>query len=101
MGFADYCLHGSTMVKTKEFGYVPIEKIVENELNVTVYSYKEGKVVTQEISQYWTKPMKLCSKYVLSNNKEIICTDDHKFLTTSGMETINNIYKNNLDLIEG
>ncbi len=100
VGFADYCLHGSTMVKTKEFGYVPIEKIVENQLDVTVYSYKEGSVIEQKISQYWTKPMKQCFKYILSNDTEIICTPDHKFLTIDGMQEIDYIYKNNLTLIE-
>jgi DNA polymerase-3 subunit alpha len=95
LGFADYCLYGNTLVYTKEFGYKKISEIVEHKLECTVYSMHNKNVVQQKILQYWSKGIKNCFKYKLSNGTTIICTNDHKFLTEeNGMQPIDSIYIN-------
>lgn len=94
VGFADYCLHGNTKVITKEYGSIEIYKIVENKLPVTVLSLDEnGILIEQQVKQFWTKGYKHCYSYILENNIEIICTEDHKFLTGNSKEEIEEIYK--------
>lgn len=101
MGFADYCLHGQTKIHTKEFGLIPIQKIVENKLQCTVYSMNENfEIIEQKIVQWWDKGVKQCFNYS-HHGANLICTSDHKFLTLQGMLEINNIYENKTQLIEG
>lgn len=97
IGFADYCLHGSTTVYTIEEGFIPISRIVEESLPYTVLSVAPNGtdhiLEFQEIQQFWTKGDKICYKYILEDNQEIISTDDHKFLTSNlEMKPIDEIY---------
>ena len=99
-GFADYCLHGDTKIKTKEYGYLKISDIVKNYIDATVYSYdiKNNKIIEQKIAQYWQKGVKNCFTYSFENIK-VTCTDDHKFLTKDLiMIPIEQIYQNKTKL---
>lgn len=98
MGFADYCLHGLTKVYTKEYGYIEIEKIVNEKLKATVLSIdSEGKLIEQEIKQYWAKGIQPCFEYECDDTS-IVSTDNHKFLTTEGMFEIDKIFKDSKQL---
>ena len=100
IGFADYCLHGSTKILTKEYGYIPIVKIVENKMRVTVFSLsKDGNIIEQPIEQFWNKGYCECYSYKLENGKEVICTKDHQFKTEKGMIPIEEIFANKIPLI--
>ena len=100
LGFADYCLHGSTKIVTKEYGPLSISTIVENKLDVTVFSITEDDIIIeQKIEQFWTKGYKQCYSYILENGCTIVCTENHKFKTASNMEEIDKIYKEKQNLI--
>ena len=101
MGFADYCLSGNTMVKTKEYGYLPIENIVNNRVQCTVYSYdnKTDSIIEQKVLQFWRKGVKDCYTYSCENFK-VTCTSDHKFLTNQNTKIqIQEIVQNNQKLL--
>ena len=100
MGFADYCLHGLTKVYTKEYGYIEIEKIVNNQLEVTVLSLNsQNEIIEQEVEQYWFKGLKTCYEYT-DDDTIILSTDNHKFLTAEGMLEIDNIFTQNKKLLK-
>lgn len=100
LGFADYCLHSNTKIITKELGPLPISEIVENKLDLTVFSIdKDGTIIEQKIRQFWTKGTKQCYDYTLENGSTITCTPNHKFLTDSGMQDIDTIFKEKRNLI--
>ena len=82
MGFADYCLEANTKIMTKEYGSIEIEKIVSQKLDCTVYSLYNDVIQEQKISQYWDKSFKDCFKYYFEDNTFVICTNDHKFMTS-------------------
>jgi len=100
VGFADYCLEGSTRILTIENGPVSVREIVENKQKVTVLSVdQDDMIVAQEISQWHNNGHKDVYRYTLSNELEIICTEDHKFMTEDGeMKTIDDIYSNDLSI---
>ena len=58
MGFADYCLHGDTLINTKEYGPIKISKIVNQKLDCTVLSMYNDTIVEQKVNQYWDKSLK-------------------------------------------
>lgn len=99
MGFADYCLHGDTKIKTKEYGYLPISEIVKNEIQATVYSLTpDNQIIEQSIKQFWDKGVKECFTYSKENIR-ITCTPDHKFLTSANtMVEMENVFKKNIKL---
>ena len=99
MGFADYCLHGTTLVKTKEYGFLPISEIVEKKIKATVYSYHpQLGIIEQPILQYWNKGIKECFTYTYENII-IKATPDHKFLDQDGiMKKIDSFYQDNIKL---
>ena len=101
MGFADYCLGSNTKIKTKEYGYLEIEKIVNQKLDCTVYSLYNDSIVEQKISQHWDKSFKDCFKYYFEDGTSIICTSDHKFITSNNtMIEIDTCYLQDLSLKE-
>ena len=101
MGFADYCLAGDTLVKTVEFGYLPIQEIVKNKVKCNVYSYdiETHSIITQPVVQYWEKGTKDCETYQTSDIT-FTCTSDHKFLTENkNKQEIKDIIKNNYKIL--
>jgi DNA polymerase-3 subunit alpha len=100
MGFADYCLHGLTKVYTKEYGYIEIKKIVNEQLKVTVLSLdSENKIIEQQVQQYWFKGLKTCYSYT-QGDTIILSTNNHKFLTSEGMLEIDSICTQNKKLLK-
>ena len=98
--FAEYCLAGDTPVVTVEYGVLPIQTIVEQELLCQVYSVDaQGLIYTQPIEQWHNRGDRLLYEYELENGQIIRATPDHKFLTTTGeMQAIDEIFAQNLDL---
>ncbi|AMA09120.1 trans-splicing intein-formed DNA polymerase III subunit alpha N-terminal partner DnaE-N [Picosynechococcus sp. PCC 73109] len=98
--FAEYCLAGDTPVVTVEYGVLPIQTIVEQELLCHVYSVDaQGLIYTQPIEQWHQRGDRFLYEYELENGQMIRATPDHKFLTTTGkLLPIDEIFTQNLDL---
>lgn len=101
VGFADYCLVGSTKVKTL-FGNISIQEIVDQKLKIPVYCLLNNKLKTITVTQWHDQGSKNVWSYMLENGTTITCTNDHKFMTTNNiMLDIDTIYNQNLNLLEG
>lgn len=92
VGFADYCLSGTTKIKTN-FGFKTIKEIIYMLCNdYKVYAYDRDNNATL-ITNYYRKGKKNVYRYTFDDNTYIDCTPDHKVLTTDlEMKEIDIVY---------
>lgn len=98
--FAEYCLSYDTEILTVEYGLMPIGKIVEENLDCTVFTVdKNGFVYSQPILQWHKRGEQEIFEYSLDDGSTIRATKDHKFMTEEGeMLPIDEIFQQGLAL---
>lgn len=104
LGFADYCLAGTTKVllPTTANRSTTIKDLVNDQYNGFVLSCdpsEEIPWVAQQVSQWHKKGVKDVYTYTLEDGRKVTCTENHSFLTENGlMLEIDKIFQENIKL---
>jgi DNA polymerase III subunit alpha len=98
--FAEYCLSADTEVLTVEHGWMSIGQLVNQGLEVQVYTvHPDGYVYTQPIWQWHHRGVQEVFEYELENGAVIRATVEHQFMTADGhMLPIDRIFTEGLRL---
>jgi DNA polymerase III subunit alpha len=98
--FAEYCLSYDTAIATVEYGAIPIGRIVEEQIECTVYSVDVlGRIYQQTVVQWHDRGRQELFAYELDNGEVIRATADHKFMITTGaLVAIDTIWRKGLEL---
>lgn len=94
MGNSECLASGTKISLTNGLSY-NIEDLIEN--NYKVYGWNDKKITEGYQTNHLNQGIKETIKIILNDTREIICTKDHKFLTTKGW--IEAQYLNNDDKI--
>lgn len=77
------CFVSGTLVEMGDGSFIPIESIKEGDL-VKSYDVDTQEFCVKPVVRLNVNPVKSLVKVILENGEEIICTEDHLFLTTEG-----------------
>lgn len=77
------CFVSGTLVEMGDGSFIPIESIKEGDL-VKSYDVDTQEFCVKPVVRLNVNPVKTLVKVILENGEEIVCTEDHLFLTTDG-----------------
>jgi DNA polymerase-3 subunit alpha len=100
INFAEYCLSYDSLLLTVEYGSMPIGKIVEEQIDCTIYTVdRQGFIYTQPIAQWHHRGEQEVFEYCLEDGSTIRATKDHQFMTQEGtMLPLDDIFEQGLEL---
>lgn len=105
-GFADYCLAGDTLIRTREDvsnTTRTIKDIVDNNYTLDVHSIDQEGYLTfdNRVSQFHNNGEQECYTYTLEDGSTVTCTPDHMFLTTDHKWiSADDAYKQSAELVK-
>lgn len=101
LGFADYCLAGSTLLFVPNSNiFSSIKDLVEEQYSGFIMSHDpENANFLQKVSQWHSKGTKDVYRYTLEDNSYVDCTENHNFLTLNNeMLEIDTAFKQKIEL---
>tara|TARA_R100001163_G_C5068138_1_gene207986 strand:+ start:2504 stop:7195 length:4692 start_codon:yes stop_codon:yes gene_type:complete len=98
-----FCISEGSMVTLGNGNSIPIEKMVSNENYNKIMSYNEEKkgIIQSTVTHKFYTGKKECIKITLQDGRNIICTRDHKILTTEGWKEAENLTEHDCIIVSG
>ena len=91
----DECLHGDSEILLEDGSYIPIKKIVNEEMRVSVMSYNTstGKVEPKKVTGWFKNNPKVFYRVKTARSKKSIwVSDNHRFITSDGERTLKDLH---------